>query len=116
MPQITKFCIDKKHRKAYVANNMGQINVINCQNGVVLKEVTLGAAYDHSQESVELLTIEDQEEEKSICLNDQNDEEDILNEDFKDIEMIRREIQKKRAIGLEDKRVINVHQTLNNRT
>lgn len=48
MPQITKFCIDKKHRKAYVANNMGQINVINCQNGVVLKEVTLGAAHDHS--------------------------------------------------------------------
>ena len=99
MPQITKFCIDKKHRKAYVANNMGQINVINCQNGVVLKEVTLGAAHDHSQESAELLSAEDQEEEKSICFNELNDEEDIMNEDMKDIEMIRREIQKKRAIG-----------------
>jgi hypothetical protein len=99
MPQITKFCIDKKHRKAYVANNMGQINVINCQNGVVLKEVTLGAAHDHSQESAELLSTEDQEEEKSICFNEHNDDEDIMNEDMKDIEMIRREIQKKRAIG-----------------
>ena len=64
MPQITKFCIDKKHRKAYVANNIGHINVINCQNGVVLKEVTLGAAHDHSQESAELRSTEDQEEEK----------------------------------------------------
>ena len=22
-PEITKFCIDKRHRKAYVANNLG---------------------------------------------------------------------------------------------
>jgi hypothetical protein len=37
---ITRFCIDKRHRKAYVANNHGQISLINCQNGVVLKNVT----------------------------------------------------------------------------
>ena len=27
---ITKFKIDKKHRKAYVASNTGKIYVINC--------------------------------------------------------------------------------------
>jgi len=38
--EITKFRIDKRHRKAYVANNLGQIFVINCNNGVVMKNVT----------------------------------------------------------------------------
>lgn len=38
--EITKFRIDKRHRKAYVANNQGRIFVINAQNGVVLKNVT----------------------------------------------------------------------------
>lgn len=38
--EITKFKIDKRHRKAYVANNQGKIIVINCQNGVVMKNVT----------------------------------------------------------------------------
>jgi pantothenate kinase len=38
--EITKFCIDKPHRKAYVANNLGQIIVINCQSGVIIKSVT----------------------------------------------------------------------------
>jgi len=38
-PEITKFCIDKRHRKAYIANNLGQIIVINCENGVILKHV-----------------------------------------------------------------------------
>lgn len=37
---ITKFRIDKRHRKAYVANNLGQIIVVNCQSGVQLKTVT----------------------------------------------------------------------------
>ena len=38
--EITCFRIDKRHRKAYVANNQGQIYVINCQNGVITKNVT----------------------------------------------------------------------------
>mgnify|MGYP000882961258 CR=1 FL=1 len=38
--EITIFKIDKRHRKAYVATNTGRIYVINCQNGVVLKNVT----------------------------------------------------------------------------
>lgn len=38
--EITCFKIDKRHRKAYVANNLGQILVINCQNGVMMKNVT----------------------------------------------------------------------------
>lgn len=38
--EITAFRIDKRHRKAYVANNHGEIFVINCQNGVILKNVT----------------------------------------------------------------------------
>lgn len=38
--EITRFKIDKRHRKAYVANNHGTIYVINCQNGVILKNVT----------------------------------------------------------------------------
>lgn len=37
--EITKFCIDKRHRKAYVANNFGEIIVINCQSGVKIKSV-----------------------------------------------------------------------------
>ena len=37
---ISVFRIDKRHRKAYVANNHGEIFVINCQNGVFLKNVT----------------------------------------------------------------------------
>ena len=37
--EITKFCIDKRHRKAYVANNFGEIIVINCQSGVKIKQV-----------------------------------------------------------------------------
>ena len=28
--EITKFKIDKKHRKAYVASNTGKVYVINC--------------------------------------------------------------------------------------
>ena len=39
-PEITAFKIDKRHRKAYVANNKGEIFVINCQNGVIIKNVT----------------------------------------------------------------------------
>jgi hypothetical protein len=38
--EVTKFKIDARHRKAYVANNLGQIFVINCENGVILKQVT----------------------------------------------------------------------------
>lgn len=38
--EITIFKIDKRHRKAYVATNSGKIYVINCQNGVILKNVT----------------------------------------------------------------------------
>lgn len=38
--EITKFIIDKPHRKAYVADNNGSIIVINCQTGVKLKNVT----------------------------------------------------------------------------
>jgi len=30
MSEITKFKIDKRNRKAYVANNLGQIFVVNC--------------------------------------------------------------------------------------
>ena len=37
---ITSFIIDGRHRKAYIANNQGEIFVINSQNGVVLKNVT----------------------------------------------------------------------------
>ena len=37
---ITKFKIDKPHRKAYVASDSGKVYVINCQNGVLLKKVT----------------------------------------------------------------------------
>lgn len=33
--EITAFRIDKRHRKAYIANNKGQIYVINAQNGVL---------------------------------------------------------------------------------
>ena len=39
-PEITSFAIDKRHRKAYVANNLGEIYVINSQNGVIIKNVT----------------------------------------------------------------------------
>ena len=38
--EITNFKIDKRHRCAYVSNNKGRIYVINCQNGVILKNVT----------------------------------------------------------------------------
>ena len=38
--EITNFKIDKRHRCAYVSNNLGRIYVINCQNGVILKNVT----------------------------------------------------------------------------
>ena len=38
--EISKFKIDKRHRKAYVSNNKGEIFVINCQNGIVCKNVT----------------------------------------------------------------------------
>jgi len=38
--EITQFKIDKQHRKAYISNNHGQIIVINCQNGAVIKNVT----------------------------------------------------------------------------
>lgn len=38
--EITKLRIDKRHRKAYVSNNKGEIFVINCQNGIVMKNVT----------------------------------------------------------------------------
>jgi WD40 repeat protein len=38
--EISAFRIDKRHRKAYVSNNKGQIFVINSQNGVVVKNVT----------------------------------------------------------------------------
>lgn len=38
--EITIFKIDKRHRKAYVATNTGKVYVINCQNGVILKNVT----------------------------------------------------------------------------
>lgn len=59
--EITKFKIDKRHRKAYVASSQGQIFVVNCQSGVIIKNVTqyledhrnmkeLGA--DHDQESL----------------------------------------------------------------
>ena len=29
-PDLTKFLIDKRHRKAYVSNNIGEVFVINC--------------------------------------------------------------------------------------
>ena len=32
-PELSKFLIDKRHRKAYVSNNLGEIYIINCQNG-----------------------------------------------------------------------------------
>lgn len=38
--EITCFRIDRRHRKAYIANNQGYIIVINCQSGVRLKNVT----------------------------------------------------------------------------
>ena len=38
--EITKLKIDKRHRKAYISNNKGEIIVINCQNGIVMKNVT----------------------------------------------------------------------------
>ena len=38
--EITKFKIDKRHRKAYVANSQGQVFVVNCQSGVIIKNVT----------------------------------------------------------------------------
>ena len=38
--EITKFKIDKRHRKAYVANSQGLIFVVNCQSGVIIKNVT----------------------------------------------------------------------------
>ena len=38
--EITYFRIDRRHRKAYVTNSMGQIFVINCQNGVIMKNIT----------------------------------------------------------------------------
>lgn len=37
---ITAFRMDKRHRKAYIANSKGEIFVINAQNGVMLKNVT----------------------------------------------------------------------------
>lgn len=37
---ITKFRIDRRHRKAYVASNTGHIIVINCQSGVKIKNAT----------------------------------------------------------------------------
>jgi len=39
-PEITAFAIDRRHRKAYVANNLGEIVVVNSQNGVIIKNVT----------------------------------------------------------------------------
>jgi len=38
--EISAFKIDKRHRKAYISNNKGQIYVINSQNGVIVKKVT----------------------------------------------------------------------------
>lgn len=37
---MTRYKIDKRNRKAYIANNQGDILVINCENAVKLKSVT----------------------------------------------------------------------------
>lgn len=56
--EITTFKIDKRHRKAYVANSAGTIYVINCQSGVVLKNVT---QFREDRQNIERLKKERQE-------------------------------------------------------
>jgi hypothetical protein len=34
---ITKFKIDKRHRKAYIANNKGDIIVVDIRSGIIIK-------------------------------------------------------------------------------
>lgn len=48
---ITAFKIDARHRKAYIANNLGFIYVINAHNGVIIKNVT---QYIEDQKDIEL--------------------------------------------------------------
>ena len=90
--EITRFKIDKRHRKAYVANNMGTIYVINCQNGVFLKNVT---QYIEDQKNIakqkkERKKAEGSDNESLTSLgssrysSDQNEVKNLLEDEFAD--------------------------------
>lgn len=93
MPLITKFCIDKRHRKAYIANNFGQVVVINCQNGVVLKSC-IG-------NYTEMSDLNSQQQDNFI-LSDTSDADTSLQKSDSDSEFDDRELFKK-ALRLKKK-------------
>ena len=74
--EITNFKIDKRHRCAYVSNNKGRIYVINCQNGVCLKNVTQFQEDQDNIKNSNVREIDPNEDEKMSDMGSSNYESD----------------------------------------